>query len=383
MSQHPSPQTYPALVLLTLGILTSTPDLARSSWTEPVNLGPAVNTAADEYGGSLSGDGLTLIFDSNRAGGLGGHDLYSATWNGSSFGGVLSLGSGVNTASTDYAPSQSPDGNTLYFTSTTWDLYTAQKVSGTWGSRTKLTALSTTSAEEWAPGVAGSGTTLVFSALNRIGGSGGHDLWFSQKVAGVWQAPTNAGSPLNTIGHEYAASLNAAGDGIVFARGGDLYESTKIAGVWQPPTALEGAVNTEFYETHPVLSADGLVLYFASERPGGQGGYDLWMSNALPPSDVPDSGPAQLRLVVLGPNPFRSEARLSLELPGASDLRVEIVGANGQRVRTLVDGSLLAGRHLLVWDARDHASHALPAGAYFVRLSGPSFERTQKLLLIR
>src|SRR5262245_66362 len=47
---------------------------------------------------------------------------------------------------------------------------------------------------------------------------------------------------------------------------------------WSPPINLGPLINTEFNDQHPALSKDGLSLYLTSNRPGGSGGDDLWVS---------------------------------------------------------------------------------------------------------
>ncbi len=92
-----------------------------TAWSAPVNLGPAVNTTANEQGPALSGDGLSLYFYSNRvaAGSLGSDDIWvsqraslSAPW-----GAPADLGATVNTTSRDYVPAFSTDGHWMFFAS--------------------------------------------------------------------------------------------------------------------------------------------------------------------------------------------------------------------------------------------------------------------------
>ena len=87
-------------------------------WGPPVNLGPTVNSASSEYGPSISADDLTLFFRSDRPG-YGDHDLYvtmrattSDPWSM-----PVNLGPTVNSSSVDDAPSISDDGSTLFFQS--------------------------------------------------------------------------------------------------------------------------------------------------------------------------------------------------------------------------------------------------------------------------
>ncbi len=82
---------------------------------EPENLGPAVNSAADEFAPMLSPDGRTLLFSSDRAGGAGGHDLYSATMIGGVAQPARPLVGGINTAAQEFDATFLGDGQTVVF----------------------------------------------------------------------------------------------------------------------------------------------------------------------------------------------------------------------------------------------------------------------------
>jgi len=89
----------------------------NDAWGEPVNLGSMVNTASNDQRPILVGDGLLLFFESNRPGGLGGVDLYmmrratvADPWTE-----PINLGPEVNSPSSDEQGFLSPDGSTLYF----------------------------------------------------------------------------------------------------------------------------------------------------------------------------------------------------------------------------------------------------------------------------
>ncbi|MHC4702165.1 MAG: TolB family protein, partial [Planctomycetota bacterium] len=86
---------------------------------EPINLGPTVNSSAMDFDSSISPDGLSLYFGSDRPGGSGGKDLWvtmrttvSAPW-----GQPVNLGPTVNSSAWDSCPSISADGSSLYFES--------------------------------------------------------------------------------------------------------------------------------------------------------------------------------------------------------------------------------------------------------------------------
>lgn len=109
---------------------------------------------------------------------------------------------------------------------------------------------------------------------------------------GNWSKPVSLSQNVNTIGHE--ASINLTPDGqtlIVFRNDansknpegdGNIYYTTFDGKDWSPLKDFGSNVNTPFQESHACLSADGNVLFFASERPGGYGGKDIYRCIKLP-----------------------------------------------------------------------------------------------------
>ena len=82
------------------------------------------------------------------------------------------------------------------------------------------------------------------------------------------------------------------------------------------------------------------------------------------------------------PNPFNPSTLIPYQLPGATQVRLEVFNVLGQRVTTLVDGERSAGFHTAVWDATDAAGQAVGAGVYFYRLSSRDALLTRKMVLI-
>jgi len=103
-------------VLLALGVVQEV-IYADFTFGEPINLGPMVNSPAQEAGQSLSADGLTLFFGSNLFGGNGRYDIYIATraTASESWGERVNLGTPINSPAHDFSPSISADGLELYF----------------------------------------------------------------------------------------------------------------------------------------------------------------------------------------------------------------------------------------------------------------------------
>lgn len=81
----------------------------------PVNLGPQVNSAGNEFAPMLSPDGRTLLFSSDRPGGAGGHDLYTAAHRRGHFARAVRLTGAINTAANEFDATFLGDGATIVF----------------------------------------------------------------------------------------------------------------------------------------------------------------------------------------------------------------------------------------------------------------------------
>jgi len=135
--------------------------------------------------------------------------------------------------------------------------------------------------------------TLIFTGLIPINPNNPtvflnrqEDFFITNLIDGAWSKPENLGPPLNTPDNEAAQTLTADATQMFFTacnrpdgRGScDIYHSEKRNGVWTRPRNLGAPINTSAWETQPSISADGRTLYFVSNRPGGKGGMDIWMS---------------------------------------------------------------------------------------------------------
>lgn len=138
--------------------------------------------------------------------------------------------------------------------------------------------------DEYLPALTADDQTLIFTRKN---GPTGEDFFISRKnTDGTWQKASLLPPPLNSDGNEGAHCLSADGKTIYFtacyredSKGGcDLYVSKLTAEGWSTPENLGLTINTAHWETQPSISFDGKTLYFVSNRPGGFGGSDVWMS---------------------------------------------------------------------------------------------------------
>jgi len=189
-----------------------------SSLGEPVSISPAINTPYNEGAATISGDGKTLVFTScDRPGSVGSCDLYISRRTGNTWSTPQNMGRNVNSPYWDSQASLSADGRTLYFTSDRRgglgqeDIYvTTSQDDGTWSVAKNLGAPVNTPGKDMAPFIHASGTTLYY-VTDGLVGMGGLDVFRSTaQPDGKWDVPQNLGYPLNTFENE--ASLFISSD---------------------------------------------------------------------------------------------------------------------------------------------------------------------------
>ncbi|MDJ0365238.1 OmpA family protein [Hymenobacter sp. H14-R3] len=184
----------------------------------PQSISPVINSRENEGTATISGDGNTLVFTScGRAGGVGNCDLYISHRRGSQWTAPRNLGLLVNSKAWDSQPSLSADGRTLYFASQRggglggYDLYMSTLgTDGSWSLARNVGAPINTAGDDLAPFIHASGTTLYY-ATNGLVGLGSSDIFRAELDAkGQWSTPRNLGYPLNTFANE--ASLFISSD---------------------------------------------------------------------------------------------------------------------------------------------------------------------------
>jgi Tol biopolymer transport system component len=172
-----------------------------------------------------------------------------------------------------------------------------------------------TSSIDGTQGISPNGLELYFASdrLGRVGGSGwdAFDIWVTKRetIDDEWGIPVNLGSTINSSSLDWGASITADGLELYFESnrpsefgGGDIYVSTRatIEDGWEQSILLGSPVNTSSSDCDPSISADGLVLFFGSDRPGGGGSWDIWMTRRKTKND-PWGEPVNLGVTVNTP----------------------------------------------------------------------------------
>ncbi len=197
----------------------------NGKWTKIRNLGKPINTDNNEGAQNFSADGQWLFYTvCNRPEDYGSCDIYFAHKIGKQWTKPKNLGNVVNGGSWDCNPSMSADGRTLYFSSNRRggkgkkDLWVTRLLdNGTWTKPVNLGDSINTGGNEFAPFIHPDNQTLYFSSDGHIG-MGGADIFMSRrKPDGSWGKPVNLGYPINTFKDEIGLIVNTKGNLALFS----------------------------------------------------------------------------------------------------------------------------------------------------------------------
>lgn len=295
-----------ALVIGALFVMAAPSAQAQkySDWSAPVNLGPVINSASSDQGPAMSKDGLSLYFHSNRPGGLGGpFDMYVSQrasvddpW-----GPPINLGPTVNTVFDEGNPALSRDGHYLFFQSIRpgglggidlWVSYREHTHDDfDWQPAVNLGPGVNSAADDNGPSYFENdegGAPQLYFGSTRSGGLGAADIYVSTQLPDGSFGPATLVTELSSIANENRPSIRHDGLEIIFQsnRAGsfgaalDLWVATRedTLDAWSAPVNLGSPLNTISIDNNANLSSDRLTLFFSSDRPGGFGGLDLYMT---------------------------------------------------------------------------------------------------------
>ena len=156
------------------------------------------------------------------------------------------------------------------------------------------------------------------------------------------------------------------------AKVGDNYEArvTRIVGGFSNPIDAEIIGNR----------------IYVIEWGGGRGLWEIVLPQAATETAVAEAEgvvPAEFALAQNFPNPFNASTTIAFQLGLPSQVELAVYNISGQRVRTLISGSLPAGHHRLQWDGRNDRGEPAASGAYLYQLSASDFVATRQLMLLK
>lgn len=194
-------------------------------WQKRSNVGPPINTPANEGAQCISPDGQFLFYTlCNSPGGMGRCDIYFSMKEGKKWGIPKNVGPPINSKYWDSQPSLSSDGNTLYFVSNRpggkgeKDIWASSLTKdGYWGTPVNLGDSINTAYSDMSPFIHPDNKTLYFASEGQPG-MGRHDIFYARmKKDGSFGTPVNIGYPINTSGDEFSLIVNSKGNLAYFA----------------------------------------------------------------------------------------------------------------------------------------------------------------------
>jgi len=228
----------------------------------------------------------------------------------------------LNTAALEGCPFVAQRGDVLYFASNRagglggldiW--YSLRNENGGWGDPVNFAEVNSP-ANELCPMAHRNGRTFLFVSA-RTGGCGGDDLYMSRRhQTRGWAAPVNLGCTVNSAANEASPSLLETELYFSSTRSGGLGDIfvSPFDGVSFGAPAAVGGLNSGQDDFRPNLRRDGLEIFFDSNRPGGIGGLDIWTATRASTSD-PWSAPTNLGA---GVNSTANDLRASLSWDGTT-----------------------------------------------------------------
>lgn len=159
----------------------------------------------------------------------------------------------------------------------------------------KITSLGKTVNTQFAehsPGISADEKFMVFTSRRGEGGKKDidgqyfEDIYSAKYNGEKWESPVKI-QELATSGHDASVSISPDGRTMLLYRAdissrtaiaGDIYISKRRGDKWSKPQKIKGGINSPYKEGHAAFSKDGNTIYFTSNRPGGKGGMDIYMS---------------------------------------------------------------------------------------------------------
>ncbi len=109
------------------------------------------------------------------------------------------------------------------------------------------------------------------------------DIYITKKIDGKWTTPENMGAPINSESHDATTAVAPDAQSMIIylggKNGGDLYECKLEGNTWTKPKPLNKNINTKYHESSASYSNDGKTLYFVSNKDGGIGNHDIYVTH--------------------------------------------------------------------------------------------------------
>lgn len=201
----------------------------------------------------------------------------------------INLGASINTAASEYFPYLTPDGKIFTFTRMDGyqeDLFYALRSDTIFSSAMSFGNAINTNDNEGASAMNAQANLLFVTACNRMDGYGSCDIYYSMKQNYQWTQIVGIGKPINTGNWEAQPSFSSDGKALYFVSnraggygGRDIWVSYLDENMkWSEPQNLGPNINTKYNDQCPFIHADNSTLYFTSNGWPGMGKGDIYVS---------------------------------------------------------------------------------------------------------
>lgn len=268
------------------------------------NIGQAINTPYPDYGPVISADEDILMFTSRRNTTTGGgvdesldeffEDIYVSYRFNDTWTPPKNIGTPINTNGHDATVNLSPDGQKLLTyrdDKGSGNIYLSDNLGDAWTLPDKMPKAINSSAHESSASFTFDGRTIFFVSEREEGSMGKRDIFSCTKNAkGKWETAVNIGPAINTEYNEESVFVVPDGKTMYFSSeahssmgGYDIFKSVYENGQWSKPQNLGYPINTPDDDVFLVVAASGKRGYYASVRPDGFGGRDIYVITFLGP----------------------------------------------------------------------------------------------------
>lgn len=298
-------------------------------------------------------------------------------------------------------PAYTQDGDSIFFISMRpayppSNVWVSRRVDTLWADPVMVPPPVSTAADEFGLSVAND-DKLYFTS-NRSGGFGQHDIYFAVRTDSQYTTVQNLGPPVNTQYNEASPFIAPDGSYLVFESnrpGGygqvDLYISFFEDSAWTAPRNLGPTINTSVIDDAPFVSPDGNYLFFNRRQAWVTSVQtDIYWVDAAVLFDTSSTeieehhiSPTKIRLNQNVPNPFNPSTTIDYWLPNNSRVELSVYDLLGKKVATLVDGYKSVGQNSAKWNGKDDAGRSVSSGIYVYRMRAGKTVATRKMLLLR
>ena len=288
-----------------------------------------------------------------------------------------------------------PDSNSLYFISMINDekkIFNTIRVNGEWSTPEMIEIpVPSTYVLGWQFSIANTGN-LCFELYDKDY-LYPPDIYVSEYNNGSYNIPENLGETINTDYNEFNPYIDPEEHFIIFVSdrpGGyglhDLYISTRNPdNTWSNPQNLGENINSMHEDGFPMISPDNKYFFFNTIKDGDEGYNPYWVDiHVLDPFLSTGIENKQSDIVLRTfPNPFSNSTTIEYKVKDHYKVSLKIYDLYGKEIKTLIDVCQTPGSKTLIWDGTNNSGQAVPTGVYYCRIHAGNDTHCRKIIFTK